>query len=112
MKFQMKTSGLCFIRTSCPGHIEFANSAGPSVDRNQQDAASDIDVLKIGAPRGEVLAEVVRKIELRLGREINYAVLTRREFKSHRARKDAFLENVWGKRRVLGLFGSRLDRIP
>jgi predicted nucleotidyltransferase/predicted transcriptional regulator with HTH domain len=71
-----------------------------SFARNQQDAASDIDVLVIGAPRSEPLAEAVRKLERKLGREINYTVLTRKEFNSRRARKDAFLENVWHNKRV------------
>jgi predicted nucleotidyltransferase len=71
-----------------------------SFARNQQDAASDIDVLVIGTPRAEALAEAVRKLERQLGREINYTVLTRKEFASRRTRKDAFLENVWHSKRV------------
>jgi predicted nucleotidyltransferase len=67
---------------------------------NQQDAASDIDVLVIGTPRGEMLAEAMRKIERQLGREVSYTVLTRKEVDSRRARKDAFLENVWHNKRV------------
>lgn len=67
---------------------------------NQQDAASDIDVLVIGAPREEVLAQVMRRLERQLGREINYTVLTQKEFESRRARKDAFLDNVWHNKRV------------
>jgi predicted nucleotidyltransferase len=71
-----------------------------SFARNQQDAASDIDVLIIGNPRGEVLAEVIRKVERRLGREINYVVLTRKEFDLRRTRKDAFLEDIWRNGRI------------
>ncbi len=71
-----------------------------SFARNQQDAASDIDVLVIGNPKGDALAEVMQKLERQLGREINYTVLTRKEFESRRARKDAFLENVWHNKRV------------
>ena len=71
-----------------------------SFARNQQDAASDIDVLVIGTPREEVLAEAMQKLERQLGREINYTVLTRKEFESRRSRKDAFLESVWHNRRV------------
>ena len=71
-----------------------------SFARNQQDASSDIDVLVIGNPREEILAESARKLERQLGREINYTVLTRKEFESRRARKDAFLENVWHNKRV------------
>jgi len=71
-----------------------------SFARNQQDAASDIDVLMIGTPRGEALAEVMGKLERQLGRDVNYIVLSRDEFESRRARKDAFLENVWHNKRV------------
>ena len=71
-----------------------------SFARNQQDAASDIDVLVIGAPRTDALAQAVRKLERRLGREINYTVLTLKEFESRRARKDAFLESVWHNKRI------------
>jgi predicted nucleotidyltransferase len=71
-----------------------------SFARHQQDASSDIDVLVIGVPREEALAEAVRKLERHLGREINYTVLTPKEFESRRARKDPFLEDVWHNRRV------------
>ena len=71
-----------------------------SFARNQQDAASDIDVLVIGAPRTDALAQAVRKLERRLGREINYTVLTPKKFEFRRARKDAFLENVWHNKRI------------
>jgi predicted nucleotidyltransferase len=67
---------------------------------NQQDAASDIDVLVIGAPAEEVLAQSMRRLERQLGREINYTVLTRKEFEARRARKDAFVADVWNKKRV------------
>jgi predicted nucleotidyltransferase len=67
---------------------------------NQQDAASDVDVLVIGTPRSDALAEAMRKIERQLGREVSYTVLTRKELDSRRARKDAFLENVWHNKRV------------
>jgi predicted nucleotidyltransferase len=71
-----------------------------SFARNQQDAASDIDVLVIGNPKGEALAEAMQKLERQLGREVNYTVLTRKEFDSRRTRKDALLENVWHNKRV------------
>jgi predicted nucleotidyltransferase len=71
-----------------------------SFARNQQDAASDIDVLVVGTPRGEALAEAMRKLERQFGREINYTTMTRKELKSRRARKDVFFENVWHNKRV------------
>jgi predicted nucleotidyltransferase len=72
-----------------------------SFARNQQDVASDVDVLVIGKPKTDTLAEVVQKLERQLGREINYTVLTKKELESRRSRKDAFLENVWHNKRVL-----------
>jgi predicted nucleotidyltransferase len=71
-----------------------------SFARNQQDAVSDFDVLVIGSPKGDALAEAMDKLERRLGREINCTVFTRKEFELRRARKDAFLENVWRNKRV------------
>ncbi|HKN71732.1 MAG TPA: nucleotidyltransferase domain-containing protein [Terriglobales bacterium] len=67
---------------------------------NQQDAASDIDVLVIGSPREDVVAQAVQRLERHLGREINYTILTPKEFESRRARKDAFLEDVWHNKRI------------
>ncbi len=71
-----------------------------SFARNQQDASSYVDILVIGTPRADVLAESVRKLERQLGREINYTVLTVKEFKSRQDRKDAFLANIWHNKRV------------
>lgn len=72
-----------------------------SFARNQEDADSDIDVLVIGKPNNEALAESVQKLERQLGREINYTVLTRKELESRREHKDAFLESVWHSKRAL-----------
>lgn len=71
-----------------------------SFARNEQDAASDIDILIIGAPERTALAKTVRKLEQQLGRQIGYTVLTRKEFDQRRARKDAFLENLWRNKRI------------
>jgi predicted nucleotidyltransferase/predicted transcriptional regulator with HTH domain len=71
-----------------------------SFAENQQDAASDVDVLVIGIPHEEILAQAIRKLERLLGREINYTVLTPKEFESRRAHKDAFLENVWHNKHI------------
>jgi len=72
-----------------------------SFAKNQQDVVSDIDILVIGSPEATVLAESLRPLERRLGREINYTVLTRKEFDTRRTRKDAFVENIWHNKRLL-----------
>ena len=81
------------------GGVEEAYLYG-SFARNQQDASSDMDVLVIGNPPAEALAESVRKLERQLAREINYTVMSRGEFEGRRQRKDAFLESVWHNKRV------------
>lgn len=76
-----------------------------SFAKNQQDAANDIDVVIIGKPRNQELAEAMDKLERQFGRGINYTVLTRQELTAGRKRKDAFLENVWQNKRI-GLLDS------
>ena len=71
-----------------------------SFARNQQNSASDIDLLVIGLPSAEAMASATLQLERELGREINFNILTPKEFNSRRARKDAFLENVWHNKRV------------
>jgi len=77
-----------------------------SFARNQQDAASDIDVLVVGEPRLENLESAVRRLERLLHRDINYTVLSRREFRSRKARGDPFLSEVTGGDHI-GLVGAR-----
>jgi predicted nucleotidyltransferase len=83
-----------------------------SFARNQQDAASDIDVLVIGTPGDRALAEAVRRLERQFGRDINYTVLTRKEFEARRAQTDTFLEGVWHNKRVslVAAHGRRRSR--
>jgi predicted nucleotidyltransferase len=67
---------------------------------DQQDATSDIDVLIVGVPQEEALAQAMARLERQLGREINYTVLAPKEFQSRRAQKDTFLESIWHNKRV------------
>ena len=98
-----KTIGAPAIIARSLDSVEGVNEAWlyGSFARNQQDSASDIDVLIVGSPREETLAQAMRRLEQQLGREINYTVLTPKEFAARRASKDAFLENVWHNKRIL-----------
>ncbi|MCI0402639.1 MAG: nucleotidyltransferase domain-containing protein, partial [Acidobacteria bacterium] len=71
-----------------------------SFARNQQDAASDIDLLVIGEPRFQELENTLRALERQLGRDINYTVLSCKEFRSRKARRDPFLAAVMSGERV------------
>src|SRR5260370_18312846 len=96
-KIVAKTIGAAPLITQSLKRIEGIDEAYlyGSFASNQQDAASDLDVLVIGAPREEVLAPVMQRLERQLGREIKYTVLTPKEFESRPPRKAAFLENSW-----------------
>jgi predicted nucleotidyltransferase/predicted transcriptional regulator with HTH domain len=71
-----------------------------SFAKGRPDAASDIDLLVIGAPDPGEMESRVRRLERLLGREINYTVLTRAEFNRRRKQKDPFLEDVFGGKHV------------
>jgi len=71
-----------------------------SFAKGSADRVSDIDVLIVGGPAAEQLATKVRELERRLGREINYTVLSSEELKDKLARGDAFLEDVWHGKKV------------
>jgi len=62
---------------------------------DQADAASDIDLLIVGRPRAHVLEDSIRALERRLGREVNYTVLTPTELRKREAQKDPFLQSLW-----------------
>jgi predicted nucleotidyltransferase len=79
--------------------IEDAQLYG-SFARNQQDQASDIDILIIGKPEMADLEEALRTLERHLRREINYTLLTRDELESRLKKNDAFITNVWQDERI------------
>ncbi len=55
---------------------------------------SDIDVMIIGRPDEDKLAEIFDRLEKEIGREINYNVYTEGEFAVRLKRKDSFIKNV------------------
>jgi DNA-binding MarR family transcriptional regulator len=66
-----KTIGAVSLIRGCLKKIENIDEAYlyGSFAKNQQNAASDVDVLIIGIPRDQILAHAVRKLERQLGRE-------------------------------------------
>ncbi len=79
--------------------IEEAQLYG-SFAKNQQDQASDIDLLIVGRPEMADLEEAIRTLERHLRRDINYSLLTREEFESRLKRKDPFIADVWQNKRI------------
>ncbi len=59
---------------------------------------SDIDVMIIGDPDEDRLAEIFDRLEKETGREINYNVYPEEEFYSRLKKKDSFIKNILAKR--------------
>jgi hypothetical protein len=73
-----------------------------------QDAASGVDLLIRGTPRGEPLAEMAHRAGRQLGRRINRTAFSEGELERRRRLKDPFIENVLRRERITpaGLHGK------
>ena len=80
-----------------------------SLAKNEADAASDIDLLIVGEPDGGDLAAEISRLEKRLNREVNYAVLKPQELKRKLRVHDAFLTDIWQGDRI-ELIGNEQDK--
>jgi predicted transcriptional regulator len=73
---------------------------GSFAQQTQIDPLSDIDILLVGKPDEEQLEAAMSRLERQLQREINYTLLSTKEFDQRRKRKDPFLEDVWRKKKI------------
>jgi len=71
-----------------------------SFARGEEKLTSDIDLMIIGEVDQEKLSMLVRKLEARISREINYVVFTEKEFKERKERKDSFIMNILKEKRI------------
>jgi len=75
------------------GEIKTAFIYG-SFAKGEERLGSDIDMIIVGEVEEEKLIGLVRRIEGRIGRQINYVLFTPAEFKNRKRKKDPFLTNV------------------
>jgi predicted nucleotidyltransferase len=64
-------------------------------------AESDIDIMIIGNPDENRLIDKFDILEKEIGREINYNIYPRGEFKRRKARKDSFISNVLKRKKMI-----------
>jgi len=64
-------------------------------------AQSDIDLIIIGSPDENILIDKIDILEKEIGREINYNIYPRNEFKRRKARKDSFITNVLKRKKIM-----------
>ncbi len=86
------------------GEIKYALIYG-SFAKGVESKESDIDLLIIGTVREEELIKVIRKIEGKMGREINYIIWSESEFKEKANKKHHLLMDII-KNPVINLIGD------
>jgi predicted nucleotidyltransferase len=80
--------------------IELAFVYG-SVARNEETEKSDIDLFVVGEIEEAEFHELVSDIEKGIGREVNYTLMTRREFKERKNRGEPFLRRVIREKKLV-----------
>jgi len=79
--------------------IEMAFIYG-SFAKGEESSASDIDLFIIGNPDENKLVEIIRKIEDKLDREINYSLYGKEDFKNKKKEKEPFIMDLIKNKKV------------
>lgn len=95
-----KTCGLEKMLTEELGKIKSIRKAFifGSFANNTQDSFSDVDLIIIGSPDQYQLNTILKSIEKKFNREINYTLYTKKEYQKKKT--DAFLKNVLISKRI------------
>ncbi|MBI4089596.1 MAG: hypothetical protein HY424_02715 [Candidatus Levybacteria bacterium] len=86
------------------GKIKYAMFSGRFI-RRMEKRSTDVDLIIVGTIVLPELALLIRDEEKRLGREINYTVMTEEEFSFRKKKRDPFILSVLGGSRII-LFGD------
>lgn len=104
----LKTTGLADVVRGALGplgkQISVAFVYG-SMATGEATSASDIDLLVVGDMDEVVLHEALTQTEGRLGRPVNYTLLSRREFRKRRGEEGGFLARVLAGSKIM-ILGS------
>jgi len=71
-----------------------------SFAKGEERLKSDIDLMIIGEVDQEKLALLIRELEDKLYREINYTVFTKEEFYERKKSQDPFIKNILKEKRI------------
>lgn len=82
------------------GKIKYAFISGKFV-RKLEKSPEEVDLLIVGTVVLPEIALIVRNEEAKLGREINYTVMTEEEFDFRKDRKDPFIEKILAGSRIM-----------
>ena len=71
-----------------------------SFAQGKERAVSDIDILIIGSVEENKLIDRISRLENKFGREINYVLMTEKEYGKKIKERNSFLENIVSKKRI------------
>lgn len=83
------------------GKVGFVMFSGKFARMKPRKKEDEVDVLVVGEIVLPELAAIVRNFESKLGREINYTVMTREELDYRKKRRDPFLQGIFLGSRVM-----------
>lgn len=83
------------------GRLSFVMFSGGFARGEEQKKTDSVDILVVGEVVLPELAAIVRTEETRLGREINYTVMSREEFDFRKRRRDPFLLEILSGSRTM-----------
>jgi DNA-binding transcriptional ArsR family regulator len=69
--------------------------------RGRESSVLDVDLFIVGTVNIEVLQKLVREEEARIGREINYTVMSEEDFVFRKRRNDQFMSKVLAQSRTM-----------
>lgn len=71
-----------------------------SFAQGREKSSSDVDVLIIGSVNEDRLIDMISSLESKLAREVNYTLMTEKEFQKKMKDKNSFLENILSKKKI------------
>lgn len=82
------------------GDVRFA-VLSRDFSRGRQSSVLDVDLFLVGNAKLEVLQKIVKTEESRIGREINYTVMSEQDFLFRKRKNDSFIAKVLSQGRTM-----------
>jgi predicted nucleotidyltransferase len=81
-------------------NIEFAFIYG-SVAKDEETATSDIDIFLVGKISEKKFHKIISDLEERIGRDINYTLMSKQEFEKRRKEDDPFIKRILNENKII-----------
>lgn len=71
-----------------------------SFAQGQEQKRSDVDLMIVGSAKEDDILDIIDRLENKFSREINYTLISGKEFQEKIKNKDSFLENILKKKKI------------